>query len=603
MATDGSILIDTKISEDKFNEQADRMSAATKRSQERLNNAIATSVKGTEGQMLKLFNKLGSFLIGTFISIAAVVVAIAAIGESFKSAYKEMDKMPMYAASVNQLSGSFNALKAQFATLAAPLVNLFIPVLQKVVNWLTSVVNTIAQVIAALTRQKTYMQAIANSSGQYAGNMKEAEKAAEGSLASFDKLNVLSKNQADNTSDGGGGAGGGGGITWKEVPIDQKLSEGLEKEKKALSDTSKWIYKHFTKPVSDDLTTLWNDGKEGAQQFYVGVTTGDWSGFSKWWREKITTPIKQKSSTAWADIKEGAGLAWIGIKTGNWSGAKKWFETDVLEPIANHFGFTWSGKGGIKDTVNGVIAPIKIGWGVVGSWFERDVLNPLASKFGTTWTGPDGIADQVDKGWKASRKPWQTAAQWFEDNVFKGIKTGWETVIKVLTGGVTFSLDGVKETFIDAINSAIGTVNTLFSTIETKINRWIDKVNNLISKFGWSIPYLNLPSISTLGGGSDRDDPYPVGMMHLATGAVIPPNAPFAAILGDHKSQREFVAPEGAMVESMLQALKLAGVGRGTGGTVTFDIDESGLMRYLHPKFVEESRRIGPSMISKPGRA
>ena len=89
------------------------------------------------------------------------------------------------------------------------------------------------------------------------------------------------------------------------------------------------------------------------------------------------------------------------------------------------------------------------------------------------------------------------------------------------------------------INGIIGIVNSLISGVTKGINAIIDLLNNLSfdipdwvpefggKKFGFDIPKITPPRI-----------PY------LATGAVIPPNAPFMAMLGDQKHGRNLEAPE-----------------------------------------------------------
>ncbi|MFA5433762.1 MAG: hypothetical protein WC319_12980 [Candidatus Paceibacterota bacterium] len=82
----------------------------------------------------------------------------------------------------------------------------------------------------------------------------------------------------------------------------------------------------------------------------------------------------------------------------------------------------------------------------------------------------------------------------------------------------------------------------------------------------------------------------------LATGAVIPANAPFAAILGDQKHGTNIEAPE-----SLLRDLIREELGRNQQGTQTLHnvIKLDGQVLYDAVKKID--RRVGTSLISGSG--
>jgi hypothetical protein len=80
---------------------------------------------------------------------------------------------------------------------------------------------------------------------------------------------------------------------------------------------------------------------------------------------------------------------------------------------------------------------------------------------------------------------------------------------------------------------------------------------------------------------------------YLATGAVIPPNNEFAAILGDQKSGTNIEAPEGLIrqiIQEELGSIK-------TDVEIKFGGSLGALVRELKPYIDKESTRIGSSLI------
>lgn len=117
---------------------------------------------------------------------------------------------------------------------------------------------------------------------------------------------------------------------------------------------------------------------------------------------------------------------------------------------------------------------------------------------------------------------------YFFTNIFNSIKTKVTSIFVSMWTGIK-----------NVINSILGGINKMISGVTNGINAVISALNNLSfdipdwipelggKTFGFNIGYLTAPQI-----------PY------LATGAVIPPNAPFTAVLGDQKNGRNLEAPE-----------------------------------------------------------
>lgn len=115
---------------------------------------------------------------------------------------------------------------------------------------------------------------------------------------------------------------------------------------------------------------------------------------------------------------------------------------------------------------------------------------------------------------------------------------------------------------------------------------------------GMSIPDIfsqGLGSLSALEGAVNTNysaSPLPA----LATGAVIPANAPFAAILGDQKHGTNIEAPE-SLIRKIVR--EETGRTRNTEGTIHNVIKLDG--QVLYDAFKKIDRRVGTSLITGSG--
>lgn len=104
------------------------------------------------------------------------------------------------------------------------------------------------------------------------------------------------------------------------------------------------------------------------------------------------------------------------------------------------------------------------------------------------------------------------------------------------------------------------------------------------------------------GGGFGRDDArtYSVNTIpHLATGAIVPPNNPFLAVLGDNRQETEIVAPYSTIKQAAGDAIAERG---GTNNPVTLIVKAGdGFTRTLSFSLSEESRRRGVSLVNNRG--
>ena len=100
-------------------------------------------------------------------------------------------------------------------------------------------------------------------------------------------------------------------------------------------------------------------------------------------------------------------------------------------------------------------------------------------------------------------------------------------IVGVFTGDWTRAWNGIRDVFS-------GIINSISSTLETFVNGASSMINGLIGAFNKITGIVGIPSIPDIPK---------LKIPKLATGAVIPPNAPFMAMLGDQRHGTNIEAP------------------------------------------------------------
>lgn len=165
--------------------------------------------------------------------------------------------------------------------------------------------------------------------------------------------------------------------------------------------------------------------------------------------------------------------------------------------------------------------------GAVIEWIGDYILTPFmslvkklfsvdwAKYFGVAGIAPQVLCDLIKSIFKTMK------------NVFIGIMN---FIKYAFTGDWRNAWQSVKNIF-SSIMSGIGdVVRAPINGIISMVNQAIGAINNLIRGVN-RIPHVNIPTIGRIP--------------HLASGAVIPPNQEFLAMLGDQKSGNNIEAPEG----------------------------------------------------------
>ena len=194
------------------------------------------------------------------------------------------------------------------------------------------------------------------------------------------------------------------------------------------------------------------------------------------------------------------------------------------------------------------------------------------------------VKEVAAKVWDGVKAIWSVVAQWFTDNVVNPVSDAFNSL-----------KDNVIESWGKIWNGIKGFINLIIEGIEWMINKIIDAFNWLFEKLN-SVK-IKVPKV--FGGGNIGfniglwDN---VALPRLATGAVIPPNAEFLAILGDQKHGVNIEAPLDTIVAAFNTALDNRADSQ-PNVTVVASANEGELIRYFTFKIAQEQRRRGGSLV------
>lgn len=242
------------------------------------------------------------------------------------------------------------------------------------------------------------------------------------------------------------------------------------------------------------------------------------------------------------DVEAGAESEALGFGT--------WIKTKIVDPFVEKF-----------KSLFGIHSPSTI-MKELGIFIMEGLLNGIMEKVGSVIAGVkevfNGIIDFVKNVFTGD---WDSA--W--DNIAFGFKGVWNGIISTLESAVNLVIKG--------INYLISQLNKVSFTLPS----WVPSIGG--KSFGF-----NIPSVSS------------VTIPRLATGAVVPPNREFMAVLGDNKTETEVVSPLSTMKQAMIEALRESG--GGTGETVVvLELDGREFGRAVYKANKQESRRIGVSLV------
>ena len=309
-------------------------------------------------------------------------------------------------------------------------------------------------------------------------------------------------------------------IKWDE--LGKAFSDGFmglwnavdwERAAKAVSDGTKGVLSGITSAIQN---TDWQKLGSDTATFISAI---DWSG--------ITSALFSGLGAACGGIAEFL----MGLLGDAWNSAINWWHDNAYEDG--------------QFTIQGLLDGILTAMANIGTWIYDNILQPFLDGFGKVFGVESLSTIMAEYGgniisglYQGITDGWKTIQQWLTDlpGKFKSAfdeVTSW--VSTTFTGAWEAAWGGLQTGVVNAVNGVIGVINDMLQTVA-------DGVNKLFSMLNFSI---DMPDI--FGGGTVGFEMPTVSapqIPYLATGAVIPPNAPFYAVLGDQRHGNNIEAPE-----------------------------------------------------------
>lgn len=342
----------------------------------------------------------------------------------------------------------------------------------------------------------------------------------------------------------------------------------------------------------------------------------------------VTAPVAEFFAN---EIEASGGDIAAGLLKGIWDGLYNigvWLKEHIYDPIVNK----------IKELF-GIHSPSKV-MAEIGGFIIQGLLNGLTSlkdKVAEVWRNFKNTAveifyalrDSISDIWTRIRDNIVSKVTNIRDgvvNIFGGLKNsirdkfgairdsvaGWIQEIKVninkkfrdlvdsavyvfslISQPIVSIFEKLNDALKKPLNFIIGLIESFCNFIITGVNGLVDLLNKISIKIDPSVrefaKNFNITLPGSIGFNIDHLDP--IQIKPLATGAVIPPNNEFLALLGDQKQGTNIEAPLDTIVDAFKQVVGNLNV-QNTGNAV-MQVDGQTFARLMTPYVVSELGRRG----------
>ena len=341
------------------------------------------------------------------------------------------------------------------------------------------------------------------------------------------------------------------------------ITEGLPR----ITEFGNQVSNTFTIAFTEAKTifdTVWTNGILPAVQLLSDIFGDVWQIIKDTWDEygqpifdgfnQTVQTVSNLIQQIWTTVIEPIWTNLINIITELW-------ENHLQPLVANIAGMVAEFIIMAQTIYNNVIAPI-ISW--VVEWAGPVITTAINNIFNVVSNFISGAIDQFNGIVTVLRGiiefitgvfsgDWQKAWEGIK-NVFKGI---WDTLVSIVKTPINVII-GLINGLIDGVCSGINTVIKALNNLSFDVPDWVPVLGG--KKFGFNLKTITAPQIPK-----------------LATGAVIPPNREFLAVLGDQKRGTNIEAPLDTIVEAF-QRVQNNGV---NDINIKFSGNEGQLLRYL----------------------
>lgn len=324
-------------------------------------------------------------------------------------------------------------------------------------------------------------------------------------------------------------------VTAKTTKIMGKyVGDAATEIEKTVSDTSANTEKTTSRSWSSIVKTVSDSVKAAAKDV-----------------DKQLPSMAKTTSKTFSEMEGNAAKSMGGLNT-KISGGTRTLRSNVsadLEKVKSSFKGTWSATG--TTTTN--------------EWkkMNTDVTNSAMS-MKTAITSNFSIAEKSMKD-TATRMSYQIT------NAFNDMQTDTASAFSLMSRSILSTFTSLQRNVKGPMNGIISHLNNMNSRIVQGMNT----LATAMSRFRIAIPGSSPLTVSITRIGSVGRIPY------LATGAVIPPNSPFLAVMGDQKRGQNIEAPADLIRQIVREEA-------GGGGNVTFTAQLN--RRTIFEQTIEEAK-------------
>ena len=556
--------------------------------QERREREAENSALAKAGQYAARFKDQIKSLARSMLVFSIITAALAALRKQIKAAI----------ATSAEASDAFARLKGALLTLAAPLMDVLIPALTWLMNLLAAIVSEIVTIISILSgKSKKSMEASGKNLYKEAAAIDATGKAAKeatDALAAFDEINKLSTT----TSVGGGVSAIAPDFDFDEGPMMEKLDKVFQK----INDIFKTI-RAGLEIVVDDLK--WSFDKKVIPKSKAT------------WLTVLTTLLGATLGAAFGGITGGViglslgvllGLYLVGLDPETWKtemDAEDAWIVVITALLGALLGSVFLGiTGGVAGFSLGAILGLYL-TGFAEGDEEHGGKSQLLSELivvlcallgaviGSIVTPGVGTVVGMGLGLILGLSIY---------SVRKDPKKGTQRLVSIGRSVLLGLLAGVLGVGLAALGIvSAGTAFIISAAIGLALKFFVDsvddsKVRKATSGFTGTRVSTKAPTRSRRVAAQNLDGNAPVynEIPALASGAVIPPNRKFLAVLGDQKSGTNVEAPLSTIKQAVMEAMAQ---GSREPINVNLVVDGKTLARVVVPNINNMTRAAGKPVL------
>lgn len=519
--------------------------------QERKEREAENSALAKAGQYAARFRDQVKSLARSMLVFSVITAALMALRKQIKAAI----------ATSAEASDAFARLKGALLTLAAPLMDVLIPALTWLMNLLAAIVSEIVTIISILSgKSKKSMEASGKNLYKEAAAIDATGKAAKEAteaLAAFDEINKLS------TTTSVGGGGGASAIApdfdFDEGPMMEKLDKVFQKINdifktiraglEIVVDDLKWSFdkKVIPKSKATWLTVLtallgatFGAAFGGITGGVIGLSLGVLLGLYLVGLDPETWKTEMDAEDAWIVVITALLGALLGsVFLGITGGVAGFSLGAILGLYLTGFAEGDEEHGGKSQLLSELIVVLCALLGaVIGSIVTPGVGTVVGMGLGLIL----GLSIY---------------------SVRKDPKKGTQRLVSIGRSVLLGLLAGVLGVGLAALGIvSAGTAFIISAAIGLALKFFVDsvddsKVRKATSGFTGTRVSTKAPTRSRRAAAQSLDGNAPVynEIPALASGAVIPPNRKFLAVLGDQKSGTNVEAPLSTIKQAVMEAL------------------------------------------------